>query len=34
MQTELLPGQTTLTPLADKGKHVLSTLSHINNIWA
>ena len=28
MEQELLPGQTTLTPLSNKGKHVISTLFH------
>jgi len=32
LKAELLPGQTTLTPLTNKGKHVVSTLFHINNI--
>ena len=32
LQTEFIPGQTALAPLADKGEHVGSTLFHFNNI--
>ena len=28
LQTEFIPGQTTLAPLADKGEHLVSTLFH------
>src|SRR5690606_8736351 len=34
LQAELLSGQTALSPLAHKGKHIISTLFHINNISA
>ncbi|RQP18378.1 MAG: hypothetical protein EAS52_05690, partial [Parapedobacter sp.] len=29
LQTEFLPGQTAVTPLDNKGEHVISTLFHI-----